>query len=42
MQKSSIAITGATGYIGSQVILALLSKFAPEITCRAIVRESSD
>ncbi|NTU97355.1 MAG: NAD-dependent epimerase/dehydratase family protein [Chlorobiaceae bacterium] len=42
MQKSSIAITGATGYIGSQVILTLLSKFGPELSCRAIVRESSD
>ncbi len=42
MQKSSIAITGATGYIGSQIIHTLLSKHAPEITCRAIVRKSSD
>lgn len=42
MQKSSIAITGATGYIGSQVIFALLSRFASETACRAIVRESSD
>jgi len=42
MQMTSIAITGATGYIGSQVLSTLLSKFSGEITCRAIVRERSD
>jgi len=42
MLKSSIVITGATGYIGSQVLLALLSRFSGEINCRAIVRTSSD
>jgi dihydroflavonol-4-reductase len=42
MQKFSVAITGATGYIGSQVVFALLSRFAGRISCRAIVRQSSD
>ncbi len=42
MLKSSIAITGSTGYIGSQVVFALLSRFAGEINCRVIVRKSSD
>ena len=42
MLKSSIVITGATGYIGSQVVLALLSRFSGEINCRVIVRKSSD
>ncbi len=42
MLKSSIIITGATGYIGSQVVLALLSRFSGEINCRVIARKSSD
>jgi len=42
MSKSSIVITGATGYIGSQLLLALLSKFTGEISLRVIVRKSSD
>jgi len=42
MLKSSIVITGATGYIGSQVVLALLSRFSGEINCRVIARKSSD
>jgi dihydroflavonol-4-reductase len=42
MQKSSIAITGATGYIGSQVLLALLSDLPEKPACRAVVRASSD
>jgi len=42
MPKSSIVITGATGYIGSQIVLALLARFSAEITCRVIVRKSSD
>jgi dihydroflavonol-4-reductase len=42
MLKSSIVITGATGYIGSQVVLGLLSRFSGEINCRVVARESSD
>ena len=42
MLKLSIIITGATGYIGSQLVLALLSRFSGEVSCRVIVRKSSD
>jgi dihydroflavonol-4-reductase len=42
MPNSSIVITGATGYIGSQVVLALLSRFSGEIRCKVIARRSSD
>ncbi len=42
MLKSSLVITGATGYIGSQVVLALLSRYAGEVKCRVIARNSSD
>jgi len=42
MLKTSIVITGATGYIGSQLVLALLSKFSGEVSCKVIVRMSSD
>jgi len=42
MLKSSIVITGATGYIGSQLLLGLLSRFSAEVNCRVIVRKSSD
>jgi len=42
MLKSSIVITGATGYIGSQLVLALLSKLSGEVNFRVIVRKSSD
>ena len=42
MLKTSIVITGATGYIGSQLVLALLSKFSGEVSCTVIVRMSSD
>ncbi|TLU87708.1 MAG: NAD-dependent epimerase/dehydratase family protein [Chlorobium sp.] len=42
MSKSSILITGATGYIGSQIVFALLSQCSGEVNCRVIVRESSN
>ncbi len=42
MPRTTIVITGATGYIGSQLVLALLSKFSGEISCRVIVRKSSE
>ena len=42
MLNSSIVITGATGYIGSQVVLALLSRLSGEIRCKVIARKSSD
>ncbi len=42
MLKSSIVITGATGYIGSQILLALLSRYSGEVKCRVIARTSSD
>ncbi|MCX6178434.1 MAG: NAD-dependent epimerase/dehydratase family protein [Chlorobiales bacterium] len=42
MPKSSIVITGATGYIGSQLLLVLLSKLSGEANFRVIVRKSSD
>lgn len=42
MFKSTIVITGATGYIGSQLVLALLSKISGEVGCRVVVRKSSD
>ena len=42
MLKSSIVITGATGYIGSQLVHALLSKFSGEFNFRVIVRKSSN
>ena len=42
MPRPTIVITGATGYIGSQLVLALLSKFSGEVRCRVIVRKSSD
>jgi dihydroflavonol-4-reductase len=42
MLNSSIVITGATGYIGSQVVLALLSSLSGECRLRVIARNSSD
>ena len=42
MLKSTIVVTGATGYIGSQLVLALLSKVSGEVRCRVIARNSSD
>ncbi len=42
MLNSSIVITGATGYIGSQIVLALLSRFSGEIRCKVIARKSSN
>ena len=42
MLKPIIAITGATGYIGSQVVLALLARFSEEFNFRVIARKNSD
>ncbi len=42
MVNKSIVITGATGYIGSQLLLSLLSKVSGQLRCRVIVRSSSD
>ena len=42
MLQSTIVVTGATGYIGSQLVLALLSKVSGEVRCRVIARNSSD
>ena len=42
MLKSSIVITGATGYIGSQILHALLLRYSGEVKCRVIARKSSD
>lgn len=42
MSRSLIVITGATGYIGSQVLRALLSAYGSEISCRVLVRQGSD
>ena len=42
MSKLSIALTGATGYIGSQVLLELLKRFKGELDCRVLVRGSSN
>lgn len=42
MLKSTIAITGATGYIGSQILYALLSRLSREQPVRVIARNSSD
>ncbi len=42
MLNSSIVVTGATGYIGSQVVLALLSRLSGGGRLRVIARNSSD
>ncbi|WP_076792156.1 NAD-dependent epimerase/dehydratase family protein [Chlorobium sp. KB01] len=42
MPNSSIVITGGTGYIGSQILLALLSRFSGQLSIRVIARQSSD
>ncbi|MEI6756936.1 MAG: SDR family oxidoreductase [Chlorobium sp.] len=42
MLNSSIVITGATGYIGSQVVLALLARFPGQYRCRVIARKGAD
>ncbi|NTW68260.1 MAG: NAD-dependent epimerase/dehydratase family protein [Chlorobiaceae bacterium] len=42
MPNSLIVITGATGYIGSQILLALLSRFSGQFSFRVIARQSSD
>lgn len=36
-----ILITGATGYIGAQLVLNLLERFGGEVQCRVMVREHS-
>ncbi len=42
MATTSILITGATGYIGSQVVLELLERYGSRIRLKAIARPSSD
>ncbi|MEI6846425.1 MAG: NAD-dependent epimerase/dehydratase family protein [Chlorobiaceae bacterium] len=42
MSKSSIVITGATGYIGSQILLTLLSRFSGHLSIKVIARHNSD
>jgi len=42
MLNSSIVVTGATGYIGSQIVFALLSRLSGEVRLRVIARNSSD
>ncbi len=42
MLNSSIVVTGATGYIGSQIVLALLSRLSGGVRLRVIARNSSD
>ena len=42
MLNSSIVITGATGYIGSQIVFALLSRLSGGSRLRVIARNSSD
>jgi dihydroflavonol-4-reductase len=42
MPNSSIVITGASGYIGSQILLSLLSRFSGQFSIRVIARQSSD
>jgi dihydroflavonol-4-reductase len=42
MPNSSIVITGASGYIGSQILLTLLSRYSGQISIKVIARRSSD
>lgn len=42
MQERLLLITGATGYIGSQVVAALLDRFSDEYRCRVVARKTSD
>ncbi len=42
MLNSSIVITGATGYLGSQIVLALLSRLSGGVRLKVIARNSSD
>jgi len=42
MPVSTVVITGATGYIGSQLLLSLLSGFSDEVRIRVVARESSE
>ncbi|MDP8305121.1 MAG: NAD-dependent epimerase/dehydratase family protein [Candidatus Chlorobium antarcticum] len=42
MPVSTVVITGATGYIGSQLLLSLLSGFPDEVRLRVVARESSE
>ena len=40
--KQVILVTGASGYIGSQIVHMLQKKYGGEAHIRALVRESSD
>ncbi|NTU94160.1 MAG: SDR family oxidoreductase [Chlorobiaceae bacterium] len=42
MSGIPILITGATGYIGAQLVLALLRNFGDAVHCRVTVRSGSD
>jgi len=42
MSGIPILITGATGYIGAQLVFSLIRRFGQEVQCRAMVREGSD
>lgn len=42
MASKTIVITGATGYIGSQLLLRLLERHAGEVRCRIVARAASD
>lgn len=42
MSGIPILITGATGYIGAQLLLALLGRFGGKVRCRVTVRSGSD
>lgn len=42
MSATPILITGATGYIGSRLVLDLIARFSNEVQCQVAVRASSD
>jgi dihydroflavonol-4-reductase len=42
MVTTSILVTGATGYIGSQVVLELLERFGDTISLKVLARNSSE
>jgi len=42
MSGIPILITGATGYIGAQLVFALLRRFGDGVRCRVAVRDGSD
>ncbi len=42
MSATPVLITGATGYIGSRLVLDLVRRFGDEVRCRVAVRASSD